>query len=277
MAHPYAGIEAALTTKHKKGDWIAPAFNPLGVSIKSVELDTDQLGTFSPERPRTRSQRDTVIEKARLGMAKMGVSYGTASEASIGPDPLIPFLNSIVECMVWLDLTRGIEILNFTRSLDVIAVREEINESTPIEPILLKSDFPNHGLLVYAPGIEVFKGIRDEAALGAALERSFASARGGTIFIESDLRAHMSPSRQLIIAKCAAELVDRLSKLCPRCEVPGFGRIEILYGLPCEFCGGQVNGAVRGEVEGCTSCGLREERLSTKAVALAAQCNFCNP
>lgn len=277
MLHPYSGLNAVLTTKHEKLAHLSPAFTRIGVRVDSIEMDTDLLGTFAPEIPRTLSQRETVLAKARLGMAATGSKYGIATEASIGPDSLIPFLNSIVECVAWVDDLLGIEILNFYRSLDVVAISEEVFETSSIEAIITKGDFPNHGLIVYAPGYEIFKGIREVAALEEALRRSFASAQGKQVIIESDLRAHMSPSRQRAITHCAKQLVDRLESLCPECETPGFGVIEILRGLPCEECRNLNAVAVRGEVLGCAKCDFRVEKLNGKEGAAPVDCGFCNP
>ena len=67
------------------------------------------------------------------------------------------------------------------------------------------------------------------------------------------MRAHMSPSRSAVIAKCAERLVDRLSKLCPSCQLPGIGEIGRLSELPCEGCGEDVVTALKGESYGISS------------------------
>jgi len=272
MRHPYEGAKAALTTKHGKSSQIAPAFRSLRVEIATIELDTDQLGTFSREVPRLGSQRETAIEKARLGMAASGLRYGIASEATIGADPIIPFLNSTVEAIAWIDSELNFELVEFYRSLEIVVVRETITSDEQLAEVLSRADFPNHGLIAYCDKGEVIKGIKDYSTLRAALDRL-----SGAVTIESDLRAHMSPSRQLVITQCAEKLVARLGQLCAKCNTPGFGPISNLLGLTCESCGGEVATALRGEVLGCAKCDYRQERVNERKYAPARECSYCNP
>lgn len=277
MRHPYQGVDATLITKHGKSAQIAPAFARLGITVNPVELDTDQFGTFSPEVPRRYSQRETALAKAKLGISEFDLDFAIASEASVGSDPVAPFLNSIIECLVWVDRLRDLEVVQFHRSFEVVAIREELTRMTPLEPILRKGDFPNHALIIYAEGGQIFKGIRSEDELFSALEESFAASSDGSIILESDLRAHMSPSRQIVIRECAELIVARLERLCTRCGLPGFGVVSNLTGLPCEICGNEVSAAVRGELLGCASCEYREEQLFDREQASAASCSRCNP
>ena len=66
--HPYKNQLAILTTKHEKLPLIAPAMLAVvGLEVTDINLDTDQLGTFSGELPRTASPLETAITKAKLG------------------------------------------------------------------------------------------------------------------------------------------------------------------------------------------------------------------
>ncbi|MFM7776345.1 MAG: hypothetical protein ACKO7S_04680, partial [Actinomycetota bacterium] len=111
MSHPYKGIEAIITTQHRKEELVAPALAPLGIKVIHHKFDTDSLGTFSGEIPRALSQRETALKKARIGMAAQGAKFGIASEGSIGADPLVPFINSAIEALAWIDDLHGIEIV----------------------------------------------------------------------------------------------------------------------------------------------------------------------
>jgi len=95
--------------------------------------------------------------------------------------------------------------------------------------------------------------------------------------INNDLRAHMSPSRSAVIAKCAEKIVDRLSKLCPSCQLPGFGEMGRISGLPCESCGDNVITALKGKVMGRVKCEYKLEKLNGKTEARASSCLSCNP
>ena len=85
-AHPYVDKRIALTTKHDKLRLIKPAFDEyVGCELFEVNLDTDQLGTFTGVIERDAPPRETAIRKARLGMRETGLLIGIASEGSVGP------------------------------------------------------------------------------------------------------------------------------------------------------------------------------------------------
>ena len=269
-AHPYRGISAAFATKHEKERIVAPIFSALGISLHVPDIDTDLLGTFSGEIERVGTPKEVALKKARMGMQASGLAYGAASEGSIGPDPVVPFLNSDIECMAWVDDERGLEIVEFHRSLDIIAATGDSID----EEFLKRADFPNHSLIVKGDG-KVVKGIKDHKALESAIAEI--SKLGASIVIESDLRAHHSPSRQRNIAAVAEKLVARISRLCPGCGAPGFGHVENLYGIICRECNNVEARAVRGEVLGCAKCDYREEISNAREFIEPAECGYCNP
>ncbi len=276
MSHPYRGIEAVITTQHSKEKLIAPAFITLGIEVVHHEFDTDTLGTFSGEIPRTLPQRDTALKKARIGMDATGIKYGLASEGSIGPDPIVPFINSAIESIAWIDDVNEIEIVEYERGTEVVAAKIEVASLDALGDFLNRADFPNHALIVYSASKKgpICKGLRDFFELERVVGEL---TRTGSAIIESDLRAHMSPSRSEVIRRCAEKLAKRLQELCARCETPGFGVIANLYGLNCEECGEKVEQAVRGELKGCAKCEYKEENLNGKESVSPAQCGSCNP
>lgn len=266
-AHPYQGITAALATKHAKEKVVAPVFASLGISLQVPDIDTDLLGTFSGEIERIGTPKEVALKKARMGMKASGLAYGAASEGSIGPDPVVPFLNSDIECMAWVDEERGIELVEFHRSLDIIAA----TGSSISEEFLTEADFPNHSLIVKGNG-KVVKGIKDRAELDRAIAEI-----GSSVVIESDLRAHHSPSRMRNIALVTEKLVARISRLCPGCNAPGFGHVDNLFGVICRECKNVEARAIRGEVLGCAKCDYREEISNNKDFIEPAECGYCNP
>ena len=273
--HPYRGITASFATKHEKQIFVAPYFAALEISLMVPDIDTDVLGTFSGEVAREGTPKEVALKKARMGMEAAGLPHGIASEGSIGPDPIIPFMNSDIEWMAWVDTERGIEIVEFHRSLDIVAAQAVLEGSEDIEAFLKRADFPNHGLIVRAEkGDEIFKGIRDRKALEAAMNALSTSKK---IIVESDLRSHQSPSRQKNIAAVTEKLVSRLSTLCHQCQSPGWGEVGNLYGLECSECRNFMDRAVRGKVLGCTTCDYREELLSERKFVEPAECEICNP
>ena len=72
---------------HRKEEAIAPALmSALGLLVEpTAGLDTDQLGTFSGEIPRSGTMLEVAVRKARLGMSVMGLPLGLASEGTFGP------------------------------------------------------------------------------------------------------------------------------------------------------------------------------------------------
>ena len=276
MSHPYRGIEAVITTQHSKEKLIAPALTALGIEIIHHRFDTDTLGTFSGEIPRTLPQRDTALKKARIGMDAIGIKYGLASEGSIGPDPIVPFINSAIESIAWIDDVNEIEIVEYERGTEVVATKIEVASFDALGDFLDRADFPNHALIAYSASKKgpIYKGLRDLVELERVVGELI---RTGSAIIESDLRAHMSPSRSEVIRRCAEKLAKRLQELCARCETPGFGVIANLYGLSCEECGEKVEQAVRGELQACAKCEYKEEKLNGKVSVSPAQCLRCNP
>jgi hypothetical protein len=279
MSHPYEGINAVITTKHSKEILIAPVFERLGIITTLVDWDTDQLGTFSAEIPRTLNQSDTAIKKARIGMAQSGSKYGIASEGSIGADPLLTFVNSALEAIVWIDDVNGFELIENERGLEVVAAKGSFTKDDDLETFLRSADFPNHALIVYPEGVKagIYKGIRTLEELEEVFLDCAAKSNTGRVIIESDLRAHMSPSRAKVIVRCAEKLVSRLSELCPSCQLPGFGKVGNLSGLGCEECGKDVSSAIKGEVLGCVKCDYKFEKLNGKTKANPGSCPSCNP
>ena len=282
MSHPYQGTSAALATKHGKENVLRDLFANIGVELQKIELDTDQLGTFSGEIPRSKDQLSTALAKARLGISASGFLLGLGSEGSIGADHQIPFMNSDLETLAWVDTRLGIEVIQNFRSFEIVAVREELTEPVISDEFLNRADFPNHALIVHGSGAhgsgaQIYKGIREFAELERAVEQTHSAVTDGVVIIESDLRAHMSPSRMANIRKCGELLVARLQRLCPECATPGFGEIAPLLGLPCETCHEVVVTALRGQISGCARCDFREEVLAEIKVAPARLCNSCNP
>ncbi len=281
MVHPYAGRLAVLTTLHGKLEWIAPAMvAATGMRIELAELDTDRLGTFSGEIERQGTAMETVVKKARMGMEAMGMSLGLASEGSIGPDPAFPFFGVDREWVVLVDDLHGMVVAEQAVSLGVPAVRGVFGPGELDAEWLEKAGFPEHGLIVRPEGrfgAGVFKGLCDRAGLAQAMEAAAAVSPSGRVLVESDLRAHVSPSRQRVIAEAAERLGARLKRFCPVCGSPGWGVVSLLTGLPCAACGVWIPQARRGVMEGCCACFHQREIPEARDAADPGRCPECNP
>lgn len=279
--HPYRNKEAVLTTKHQKYSLIAPSFS-INAMLKIVEhaADTDQLGTFSGEIERKLPPKDTAIVKAKIGMQDLGISLGLASEGTIGPDPLVPFVTSNFEYLVLVDTENDLVITEIYRSFDITAGQITSKPGEDISDFLRKSDFPNHKLIV-SPAAGVFggsmKGIGESEKLEEAIRICAAESADGSALIQSDLRAHCSPSRQRNIREVARLLANRVLSQCPKCRTPGWGKTGYERGLICSLCGGEVPRAVKREIFGCCKCDHQEYGKILAELADPAQCDWCNP
>ena len=111
-----------------------------------------------------------------------------------------------------------------------------------------------------------------DAAVRVVLEQC------GAAHLESDMRAHVNPTRMAAIGRATRDLTRLALSGCPRCERPGFDVVERRGGLPCAECGMPTR-RVRMEIVGCTGCSFREERVPATGQALAspAECDLCNP
>lgn len=274
MPRPYEGRTAALATLHGKQRAISPAFRRrLGLTLTVPEgIDTDRLGTFTGEVPRPAGLRDTAVLKAKMGLEATGLPLAVASEGSFGPHPVIPFLALAREALAFIDSARGLTIVEERASERTNFAALDLTPGADVPAFLARAGFPSHGLILRSSG-RIVKGITDPVELERLIARAETPAR-----LETDMRAHMNPTRMREIARLAHALARRLATPCPACAVPGFGRIRTESGLPCATCGAPT-ALVKAEVHGCTPCG-HEQRLSRKdgaRTAAPAACPLCNP
>ena len=276
---PYQDPRVALATLHGKDDALAPALKPIGIDVHVVAADTDALGTFSGDVARRGTSRETVIAKARLGMALGGLPLGLATEGSFGPDPVLGFVPAHHELLAFVDDVHGQVLLIDHVSHDTNWQSKAVRSMDEVLPILPSLHFPSHALLVrpniLAPGLPTRKGIRNLDELSAAIDELAQLSRDGLARVDTDMRAHMNPRRMDKIARLGRRLAERLGTPCPACAVPGFGAQDPLYGLPCADCG-TPTGHVRAERDGCGACGHEMLRPRT-GYADPGACPLCNP
>lgn len=279
--HSYRDREALLSTKHQKLSLIAPSMlEHAGLRVSAIEVDTDQLGTFSGERQRVGSALETAIQKARLGLAETGQVLGIASEGSIGPDPQNPFLVSDIEIVVLVDAERNLTIFDSHRSFDIVAATKTVQPGDDLTEFLLKIDFPNQGLIAKVgnePITEIVKGIASLEELERAIWKLAKESGDLPVMIETDFRAHQSPTRRKNIEIAAEKLARRLATECPACKAAGFGMIRYAYGLNCNGCGQRNEGAVSKELLCCVSCEHQESGDVIQASLSPDRCDWCNP
>ncbi len=285
---PYVGRRVALASLHGKERALArPLRAALGLELQlAAGVDTDRLGTFSGEVERPADAEETCRRKAALGMEATGLPLGLASEGSFGPHPQIPFLPAGMEWLSFVDAERGLVIgerllarrTNFDHRS---AARIEDLGDWPEQV-----GFPSHALIVrphqpaagVAPTAALRKGLRHRTDLAEAIALAALASGDGLALVETDMRAHMNPTRMAAIRHLAFRLVRRIASPCPRCASPGWGRIDVRTGLPCRSCG-TPTALVAREVHGCVACSHTEERPRADGLSAAepGHCPWCNP
>lgn len=280
------GARAVLGTKHGKEAVIAPILGAeLGLEVDVVDsLDTDRFGTFTREVPRTKGPRETARAKAFAALEAHGsASFAIASEGSFGPHPVVPFAACGRELVILVDRASGLELVGADLTTDTNFGAREVASLGEALAFAEKASFPSHALIVMgARGGDPLVGSTITKAIVAArvLEEAVAEAlrAHGRAWVETDMRAHLNPTRMRGIARATEDLVRAARSRCPACARPGFVVVERIGGLPCEECG-EPTRRVRAEVLACAGCGQREERQPEGAPERASpfHCDVCNP
>lgn len=279
--------DAVLATRHGKLDLVAPALARVGFVVRAVDVDTDALGTFSGEVPRPGPPRDVAVAKARLAMAASGSRVGVASEGTIGPSPVVPFATADVELVVLVDDALGLTVVGQHVSHDLRVVGEDVRgdaEPEELAALLERAGVgggsAGHHLIVRpSAGVPdpVVKAVDGIDGLIAAVARCAAASPDGRARVETDLRAHLCPSRRPAIVAAAEDLAVRLASRCPACASPGWGVVRALPGRPCADCGIPTR-APRADLEACVACPEERERARADLTPIdPAQCDRCNP
>jgi len=277
----FYGRSAVIGTKHKKEQVIAPLFyKELGINVKVPDgLDTDKFGTFTLDKPRPDSQKQTAVLKAKAAMALLGLNMGIASEGAYGPHPQLPFCVVNTEVVVFIDDINGFEI--YGGHIETVSYAHSVTASSVEEVMSFakKIDFPKHGIVMRPDEKEykgMFKGIVSYGELELAAESLLSKHR--TIWLETDFRAHVNKTRMQHIGLATQDLINNIKRLCPDCDTPGFHRINPKLGLPCEQCGRPTDLPLL-DIYKCDNCNYRKEVscIDDMKTTYAGNCDYCNP
>ncbi|WP_198415829.1 DUF6671 family protein [Cryobacterium glaciale] len=277
----YSGKRVALLTQHGKERVVGPVLErELGCRVEhTVGYDTDLLGTFTRDIPRSGTQLEAARKKARVGMELSALSLGLASEGSFGQDPFMGMFPWNVELLVWIDRERELEVVGMAQGKANFSHLLTADWATA-KTFARKLRFPEHHVVV-RPESEHDPRIRKGIATWTELEITFAWAlaqsENGHVFLETDVRAHANPMRMENIRLAAEDLAQKLRSLCPACGTPGFWKVERVAGLPCSVCHAPTN-ETRAETQGCLICPHRYTReLTDRSYADPRFCDNCNP
>lgn len=278
----YSGNCFIIATKHAKSQAIMqPFWDMLGASVIEYVVDTDRLGTFSGEVERIGTALECAKRKCEWSfeMLGSGAQYLLASEGSFGPHPLMPFIACDHEILYFIDRKN-----NFHLHLSLLSEKtnyqmQEIESLEELQLFASTALFPSHALILKTISIDnpkIFKGLCAQDSLEDAFKECKKSSN--KIWVETDMRAHMNPSRMNVIEQLARNLARRLKSHCPSCATPGWGQVQIEKGLECSDCGVKTQ-MVKHEIFGCTKCEYKEIKERSDGIKYAdpGQCQYCNP
>ncbi|PZM86259.1 MAG: hypothetical protein DKT66_02355 [Candidatus Melainabacteria bacterium] len=294
----YFGKRAILGTMHKKAEALAlPLKAGLGMDLQTCEFDTDQFGTFTGEKDRQGSAVETAGKKARLAMRKTKEARGLGSEGSFGPHPLIPYMAFSQEFLVLVDDELEFQVAENVVSTNTNYCHTEVNSIDETDEFLQRARFPSHALIVKpvksqssvfgnlkrifsGQGVpsQIYKGIRDKDSLASAIRSCRLQSSSGLVHVETDMRAHMNPTRMRVLRSLGIKLARRLLCLCQECGCPGFGISGHDGALPCEECRFPSD-AYAQELHSCPRCQYTKTlpRRDGLTYVEALFCQRCNP
>jgi hypothetical protein len=281
---PREGI-VAFGTMHRKGQVVAPSLAPLGLDVVEVPIDTDAFGKFTRDVPRAGTQRDAARAKALAALAERAdAAFGLGSEGAFGPHPAAPFLPGGVEVLVLVSRDGAVCVEGIDVTFDVRHRAARLDALAPLDDVLSAIGLPDHAAVVAPPPpmthdvdspplSDARAGLRDASEV-RAVASDLLDAHGA-FWVESDMRAHMNPTRMRAIGRAASDLAHRWASACPSCGRPGFAVVERIGGLPCRACGAPT-GAIRLERSVCP-CGHEAFTPAAPALADPSRCPWCNP
>jgi len=280
----FAGRTLAVATMHGKEEAIGPAMLqhlPLSACIAIPDLDTDRFGAFSGEVERGTDPRTAALHKAKHGAEHSGHALVIASEGSFVPYPPAPFVPCDEEWLVLYDARDGRSWAHRHVALETVAGGAWCATLAEVRAFAQRMRFPSHGLVLkphehWRAGDAVVKGLAD----GAALEDAAAKVieRHGAVWVESDLRAMMNPTRMGVIRTTADRFARELATPCPACGELHFAVAAVVPGLPCGLCGMPTEG-VRAYRRRCEACGhtVLDPRPDGRMAEDPMHCANCNP
>jgi hypothetical protein len=276
----FTGQLALIATMHGKQAAFAGPLQTLGFTVQTPEdFDTDRFGTFSGEVERAGDMLDAARAKARAAFLHAGgtADWVIASEGAFGPSAALPMLAQGRELVLAWRPVDDHEVVVTRASFDTNFSHFDITPDRPQEAELQawldRIGFPDHAIIVRDGNRSVKKGLKSAFAIGESI-----SAISGPIRLETDMRAHLNPTRMGQLSILGSILAERLACPCPTCAQPGFGRAGVEPGLPCGACGTPTE-LVLNEIWSCSACDHTQKRARTdgRTEAEPGECPACNP
>lgn len=283
ISQPFKGRKLVIATMHQKERVIAPLLKKhLGAEIiVPRQFNTDKFGTFTREIKRAGSQLETARKKAYAAMASEGVDLGVSSEGSFDMHPSIPFVQSNLELVLFIDKKNRHEIRGHHRTQETNIDGQYVRSAKEALDFAKKIGFPEHGIILRKnkDGRRgIYKNIQTAEELVQKANKMFSGLFTKRIFVEADMRAHRNPTRMKAIEKATEDLIKNIASLCPKCRAHGFSAVDFEKGLKCALCNAPTDLPLY-EIYLCDVCRHLEKKLAAGhgAVADSQHCEYCNP
>lgn len=269
-----------IASKHRKDLVLSPILRDyLGViPVRTNDYDTDCYGTFTGEIERPAGPVETLRMKIENAAEQLKFDLVIGSEGSFGPHPNFPWVPCDTELVMILDRLHNQEFLGVASDVQTNFAQKEVHTVMEARKFAESVGFPSHALIVRDTDGQIVKGINQFKKLETLVKAALLNGNGAGVTLETDMRAHMNPSRMKVIEKAALNLVQRIQTECPSCKAPGFGIVSREKGLPCSICRYPTQLILRTHSQ-CNNCGYHSAQLYPDGISLAdpMYCDECNP
>ena len=153
--------------------------------------------------------------------------FGLASEGSFGRHPWLPWIGGGRELIVLMDRDGGFELAGADLTAETNCRSRLVSSVADALAFAQSVGFPSHAIVVI--GVhngepDVSKGAYKDLMTTEEIENSVRVVleQHGTAHVESDMRAHVNPTRMQAIERTTLDLARRALSGCPRYERPRF-------------------------------------------------------
>ena len=206
---------------------------------------------------------DAARAKAEEGIRLTGPDIGIASEGAFGSHPAVPFVPANTEIVVLIDKKHNLEIVGGSVTLKTNHRQQDVTSVEEAFAFAKAIGFPEHGIVVRDHEHDIThmkKGVTTFEALEEAVSQSLQHSLMRKVFLETDMRAYLNPTRMENIKRATEDLIQNGLRVCPQCGTPGFSVNKKEPGLPCEQCGLRTE-LTLADVYTCKKCAYSKEEL----------------